>query len=97
MKQFYGMSKAGVLRDAVQGLADPKLIILLSNPDQFERHVEELEKLYPGVPSIGCIAMGYDTSVVEKGVASHISAVFSVNCLFRYQGQLKENYIRTPY
>lgn len=69
MKQFYGMSKGGSLKEAVRGLAGPKLIILLSNGDQFEKHVQELEQLYPRVPSIGCIAMGYDTSVVEKGVA----------------------------
>lgn len=41
--------------------------MLLSNADQFEKHVAELEKLYPKVPSIGCIGMSYDVSVVEEG------------------------------
>ena len=39
-----------------------------SNNNYFDEHVKELEKLYPGVPSIGCIGMCYDTGVVEEGV-----------------------------
>lgn len=68
MKQFFGMSQNGNLREAVQGLQNPQLIMLLSNADQFEKHVAELEKLYPKIPSIGCIGMSYDTRIVEKGV-----------------------------
>lgn len=68
MKQFFGMSQSGNLQEAVQGLKNPQLIMLLSNSDQFEAHVEMLEKLYPRIPSIGCIGMSYDTKVVEKGV-----------------------------
>jgi len=69
MKTFYGKSNSGNLSEAVSGLSSPKLIIMMSTDKTFEKDVEELEKLYPGVPSIGCIAMGYDTSVVEKGIA----------------------------
>lgn len=68
MKQFFGMSQQGDLKEAVRGLGKPQLIMLFSNGDQFETHVSELEKLYPGVPSIGCMGMSYDTRVVEKGV-----------------------------
>ncbi len=68
MRQFFGMSQSGDLKEAVQGLNNPQLIMLLSNSDQFEAHVKKLEELYPKVPSIGCIGMSYDTSVVEKGV-----------------------------
>ncbi|MCI8513044.1 MAG: hypothetical protein HFI93_00190 [Lachnospiraceae bacterium] len=68
MKQFFGMSQRGNLTEAVSGLSRPQLIMLFSNGEQFEAHVNELEKLYPGVPSIGCIGMSYDTKVVEKGV-----------------------------
>ncbi|MDE6974646.1 MAG: FIST C-terminal domain-containing protein [Lachnospiraceae bacterium] len=68
MRQFFGMSQRGNLQEAVRGLRNPQLIMLLSNGDQFESHVEQLEKLYPRVPSIGCIGMSYDTKVVEKGV-----------------------------
>ena len=62
------MSQNGNLQEAVQGLKNPQLIMLLSNADQFEKHVAELEKLYPKIPSIGCIGMSYDTRIVEKGV-----------------------------
>lgn len=68
MKQFYGMSQNGNLKDAVKGLSTPKFILLMSNDKQFAQHVEELEALYPGVPSIGCIGMSYSTKVVENGV-----------------------------
>lgn len=69
MKQFFGMSQSGNLKEAVRGLQRPQLIMLLSNGGQFETHVEELAQLYPEVPSIGCIGMGYDTKVVQNGVS----------------------------
>lgn len=69
MRQFFGMSQSGNLQEAAKGLHNPQFIMLLSNGDQFEAHVEKLEKLYPHVPSIGCIGMSYDTKVVEKGVS----------------------------
>ncbi|MCI8517764.1 MAG: hypothetical protein HFG75_13025 [Hungatella sp.] len=68
MRQFFGMSQRGDLREAVQGLTNPQLIMLMSNGSQFEQHVRELEILYPKVPSIGCIGMCYDTRVAEQGV-----------------------------
>lgn len=68
MKQFFGMSQRGDLREAVRGLSRPQLILLMSNNSQFEKHVKELEELYPQVPSIGCIGMCYDTRVAENGV-----------------------------
>lgn len=68
MKQFFGMSQDGNLQEAVHGLSNPQLIMLLSNSDQFEEHVKKLEALYPNVPSIGCIGMSYDDRIVEKGV-----------------------------
>ena len=68
LKQFYGMSQRGNLEEALQGLYQPQFIMLLSNESQFENHVKELERRYPGVPSIGCIGMCYQASVVEHGV-----------------------------
>lgn len=68
MKQFFGKSQTGDLKEAVRGLSQPGALLLMSNAEQFEAHVAELERLYPGVPSIGCIGMSYDTKVVEKGV-----------------------------
>ena len=68
MRQFYGKSKTGNLKEAVRGLNQPKLILLMSNKNQFEAHVKELEELYPEAPSIGCIGVSYDVDVVENGV-----------------------------
>lgn len=68
MRQFFGMSRQGDLREAVSGLRMPQMLLLMSNERQFEKHVKELEELFPGVPSIGCIGMSYDTQVVENGV-----------------------------
>lgn len=68
MRQFFGMSQRGDLKEAVRGLDNPQMIFLLSNSGQFESHVKKLEGLYPGIPSIGCIGMSYDTKVVENGV-----------------------------
>lgn len=68
MRQFYGMSQRGDLEEALSGLDRPQFLMLLSNQRQFETHVKALEKRYPGVPSIGCIGMSYDTTVVEGGV-----------------------------
>ncbi len=68
MKQFFGMSLSGNLEEALRGLRTPQFIMLLSTDSQFEKHVEELEKKFPGVPSIGCIGMGYQARVVEQGV-----------------------------
>ena len=68
VKQFFGMSQQGNLGEAVQGLQRPQFIMLLSNNSQFEEHVRELEKQFPGVPSIGCIGMSYQIGIVENGV-----------------------------
>lgn len=68
MRQFYGMSQRGNLDEAIQGLHFPQFIMLLSNTDQFEEHVAALERRFPGVPSIGCIGMSYQTGVAERGV-----------------------------
>ena len=68
VKHFFGMSQRGNLEEALQGLRQPQFIMLLSNDAQFEDHVQALEKRFPGVPSIGCIGMSYQTGIVEKGV-----------------------------
>ena len=48
MKQIYGSSQNGNLKEAARGITNPQLLLLLSNPDQFDLHVQELEKLFPG-------------------------------------------------
>lgn len=69
MKQFFGMSQRGSLDEALQGIYHPQFIMLFSTNDRFEEHVAALEKRFPGIPSIGCIGMSYQSGVVENGVA----------------------------
>ena len=69
MKQFFSMSQRGSLDEALQGVYHPQFIMLFSTNDRFEEHVAALEKRFPGVPSIGCIGMGYQSGIVENGVA----------------------------
>lgn len=69
MKISYVTSTSGKLDEALRGISSPKLIIMTTTADSFEEHVKQLEEKYPGIPSIGCIAMGYNKSVTEKGVS----------------------------
>ncbi len=50
MKQFFGASQSGNLQEAVSGLSNPQLILLMSNGEQFEEHVKKLEALFPKIP-----------------------------------------------
>lgn len=68
MEQFIGKSMSGDIKEAVYGLQDPKFIILFSKEELFEKNVHEIEKLYPGVPSIGCVGTSYaGNDFVEDG------------------------------
>ncbi len=69
MRQFFGKSQSGDLKEAVRGLQNPQLVMLISNQEQFEGHVKKLEELFPKVPSIGCIGMAYGRAMVERGVS----------------------------
>lgn len=68
MNIFHGKSSSGSVAEAAKGLGSAKLIIMTTTADEFEKNVAELSKMFPGVPSISCVGMGYDTSILEKGV-----------------------------
>lgn len=70
MKQFIGISTDGKLDEAVRGLKNPELLILcVSEKEQFGNLVEQLEQMFPKVPSIGCVGQSYgQTKVLEKGI-----------------------------
>ena len=68
MDIFHGKSSSGSVAEAAKGLGSAKLIIMTTTADEFEKNVAELSKMFPGVPSISCVGMGYDTSILEKGV-----------------------------
>lgn len=69
MRQVFGTSQRGELSEAIQGIRAPQFLMLMSNSGDFETNVKDLEAAFPGVPSIGCIGMSYDTGMVEKGVS----------------------------
>lgn len=70
MKNYMNRSASGSLSEATSGLVNPKLIMMyVADADEFDSKVEELERLFPGVPSTGCIAMAYDKTTYEKGVS----------------------------
>ena len=41
MKQIFGKSQSGNLKEAVRGISRPQFLMLFSNGDQFEAHVIE--------------------------------------------------------
>ena len=69
-------SNSGNLREAVSGINNPDLLVMISNKSQFEQHVKELAELYPNVPSIATTGHFYDSQVKEGGVG--IAAFFGV-------------------
>ncbi|WP_026527302.1 FIST signal transduction protein [Butyrivibrio sp. VCD2006] len=68
MKMFNGKSSSGSVADATRGLSSPKLIIFTGEANKFDSIVAEIEAKYPGVPSIGCVGMGYDSAIQETGI-----------------------------
>lgn len=103
MKQIYRVDKSGNLAQAISEITAPKLLLLMSNNEQFEQHVEELERHFPGVPSIGCIGGSYggQTVVADNGVAviameGNLSVVTNVleqasTMPVKYIGRLEED------
>ena len=69
-------SNSGNLKEAVSGFNNPDLLVFISNDEQFEGHVTELEELFPGVPSIGTTGHFYDDKITEGGVG--VVAFFDV-------------------
>lgn len=70
MKQFIGTSTRGNLQEAIQGLKNPELLIFcVSEKEQFQNVVGQLEQMFPNVPSIGCVGQSYgQTQALEKGI-----------------------------
>ena len=103
VKQIYRVDKSGNLAQAISEITAPKLLLLMSNNEQFEQHVEELERHFPGVPSIGCIGGSYggQTVVADNGVAviameGNLSVVTNVleqasTMPVKYIGRLEED------
>lgn len=68
MKQVYAKSDRGDIREALHGISNPDALIMISNGNQFEKHVKELKELYPNVPCIAGTGHFYGKTVKEGGV-----------------------------
>ena len=68
MKEVYGKSDSGNLKEALKGISGADALIMISNGKQFEAHVRELKELYPDTPSIAGTGHFYGETVKEGGV-----------------------------
>lgn len=70
MKQIVGTSKNYNVKDASKNIQSPNLLILFcSDKAKFQQCVEELEAIFPKVPSIACVTQSYgQTEVCEQGI-----------------------------
>ncbi len=68
MKQIYGKSDSGNIKEALRGINAPDALIIISNGEQFEQHVKEIHELYPDVPCIGGTGHFYGNTIKEGGV-----------------------------
>lgn len=70
MRQLFGISEVGDLKQAVSGFSKPDLLVIIdSDKERFSENVAELEEMYPGVPSIGCVGQSYGgMKVMENGL-----------------------------
>ncbi len=60
MKFEYGSSRKGNVSEALKGIAQPSaLLFSVANEDMLERTASEIEKAFPGVPSIGGVGQAY--------------------------------------
>lgn len=70
MKISCGMSQTGSLSDALNKIQAPKLIIFVTTEEKLASHAEELYRLYPDIPSIGCVGMSYENTIInENGIS----------------------------
>lgn len=80
MNLQYNFDKSGDLTKAVAAISQPAALILLTTADNFETHVAQLAEKFPGIPSIGGIAMSYaGTQTIEEGVT--LISLHDVECV----------------
>ena len=68
MKQSYIKSDSGNLKEVLRNVSDPDALIMISNSDQFNEHVDLLKKTFPNVPSIAGVGYFYGKTIREGGV-----------------------------
>lgn len=85
MKFAYGSSKAGNVTEALKNITAPAaLFFSVASEDMLERTAAEIEKAFPGVPSIGGVGQAYtdkqffDTGITVTAMKEDIKVVADV-------------------
>lgn len=85
MKQFVGMSESGNLKQATSGLSSPDMLVIIdSDKERFKKGAEELEEMFPGVPSIGCVGQFYgankamEAGLIVVGLCGNVKAAAGI-------------------
>lgn len=87
MNLQYHYDTSGNLTKVTENITQPDALILLTTAELLESHVAELEKAFPGVPSIGGIAMSYGgTHTIEQGVT--VISLYGTDCAADVMEQL---------
>lgn len=70
MKLAYGSSKKGDVSEALSTITDPAaLLFSVASEDMLERAASEIEKVFPGVASIGGVGQAYiDKQFFDAGI-----------------------------
>ncbi|MBR4225078.1 MAG: FIST C-terminal domain-containing protein [Oscillospiraceae bacterium] len=80
MRQIVGWSPSGDIKEALKNIdAKPSLLILYSDKEHFETNVQQLDQLFPGVPSIAAPVVFYSRSFSEGGLG--VCALYGVNAV----------------
>lgn len=66
MKQSVHVSQNGNVKEAVKNISNPALLMFMSNKENIAKQAEEIRKLFPEVPSIGCVGDSYSGTEVYK-------------------------------
>lgn len=71
MKQVFGMSKTGNIKEAISTIASskPSALVFSTTEEKLAEHAKELAEAFPGVPSIGGVGQSYgNKNTNENGV-----------------------------
>ncbi|MDE6847024.1 MAG: hypothetical protein K2J99_14855 [Lachnospiraceae bacterium] len=70
MKLAYGSSRKGDVPEALRNIKEPAaLFFSVASEDMLERTANEIEEMFPGVPSIGGVGQAYiDKEVFDSGI-----------------------------
>lgn len=86
MRQIFGMSKTGNIKEAISGIKNSNLAALLfmTTEEKLADHAKELAEAFPNVPTIGAVGQSYvnkntnENGVTVVGLCDGIAAVANV-------------------